>query len=64
MADMKPCFGKELAVRFGPGTAPIGVDPDSARKECYACEDLEHCALIVGLALQLRHQRREDKKLT
>lgn len=63
MAEMKPCFGKELAVRFGPGTTPIGADPESARLECYNCPDIEHCALIVGLILQLRQQRREDKKI-
>ncbi len=64
MAEMKPCFGKELAVRFGPGTMPIGTEPESARLECHGCPDLEHCALIVGLTLQLRQQRREDKKLS
>jgi len=62
MADMKPCFGKELALRFGPGMMPIGADPEAARKECHECEDLERCAIVVALTFQLRSQRREEKK--
>jgi len=59
---MKSCFGRELAARFGPGTVPIGTDVNVARLECYGCKDLEHCAVIVGLALQLRQRREEEKK--
>ncbi|MCD6404363.1 MAG: hypothetical protein J7M19_00890 [Planctomycetes bacterium] len=63
MAEMKPCFGRDLAVRFGAGTTPIGEDPKTTRLECYNCPDLERCAIVVGLTLQLRQQRREDKKI-
>ncbi len=62
MAQMKECFGKELAVRFGAGMTPIGLDPEAARQECHECPDLDRCATIVGLTLQLRSQRREEKK--
>lgn len=62
MAEMKHCFGKELALRFGPGMAPIGTDPETARKECYECADLERCAIVLGQTFLLRNQRREDKK--
>jgi len=57
MPEMKPCFGKELAARFAPGSTPIGEDPEQARKECYNCPDLERCATVVGLMLQMRRQR-------
>ena len=54
---MKNCFGKELAARFGAGTAPIGEDPAIARKECYDCEDLERCAIVVNLTIRLTKAR-------
>lgn len=54
MSEMKPCFGRELAVRFGPGTTPIGVDPEASRLECHGCPDLERCAVIVGLVVEMR----------
>lgn len=59
---MKSCFGRELASRFGPGTMPIGSDVNSCRLECYNCADLERCAIIVDLVLQLRQRREEEKK--
>lgn len=62
MAEMKGCFGRELAVRFGPGTLPIGADANTARQECYACADLERCATVVDLVMQLRQRRDEEKK--
>jgi len=59
---MKSCFGRELAARFGPGTMPIGTDVNAARLECYGCPDLEHCAIIIDLVMQLRQRREEEKK--
>lgn len=59
---MKACFGRELAFRFGPGTMPIGSDVNSCRIECYNCADLERCAIIVDLVIQLRQRREEEKK--
>jgi hypothetical protein len=52
MADMKSCFGRELAARFSPGTAPIGTDPAQTRAECYACPDFERCATVLSVILQ------------
>ena len=52
---MKPCFGKELAARFGAGTTPIGTDVNTARRECYSCRDLEHCAIVIDIVIKNRH---------
>ena len=63
MAEMKACFGREVAARFGPGTMPIGTDVNSGREECYSCPDFDRCAVIVGLVMQLRQRRDEEKKV-
>ncbi len=62
MAEMKSCFGRELAMRFGPGTMPIGVDANTVRLECYSCPDIEHCAIIVDLVMKQQRRRDEEKK--
>jgi len=54
MAEMKPCFGKELAARFSPGTAPIGIDANASRRECYECPDFERCVKVVTVVQQHR----------
>ena len=59
---LKSCFGRELAARFGPGTVPIGTDANAARLECYNCHDMERCAIICDLVLQLKQRRDEEKK--
>jgi len=63
MAEMKPCFGKELAMRFGPGTMPIGTDPNASRAECYACPDFDKCAKIINIVMQMRQRQSEEKKV-
>ncbi len=57
MPEMKPCFGKELAARFSPGTMPIGVDANACRLECYSCPDFDRCAMVVQLVQQHRIKR-------
>ncbi len=63
MAEMKPCFGKELGMRFGPGTMPIGTDANASRLECYSCPDLERCAIVLGVVFQMRQRQSEEKKV-
>jgi hypothetical protein len=52
--EMKPCFGRELGARFSPGTAPIGIDANASRKECYTCPDFDRCAKVIAIVQQHR----------
>lgn len=56
MAEMKPCFGKELAARFSPGTSPIGIDANASRRECYSCPDFDRCSRVVEIVQQHRNK--------
>jgi len=58
MAEMKECFGLELANRFFSGGMGAAADDPAERQrlreQCYNCPDFEHCYQVLDLVYKLR----------